>query len=159
MDEEDAQLSDERNERYFMADINNISENITLVFLIYSSWKDMKKREISLAVTGVYGLCGIIFSLMQKRAFADFLIPLGIGLLILFFSLLTKGEIGMGDGWFLLALGFALDTSLYLKTVSMGMILAAVWSGILLTVCRKSRKTEIPLVPFLMLGYMGGLFL
>ena len=34
---------------------------------------------------------------------------------------------------------------------------AAACSGVLLLVFRKSRKTEIPLVPFLLLGYVGGM--
>ena len=36
-------------------------------------------------------------------------------------------------------------------------LLAAACSGVLLLVFRKSRKTEIPLVPFLLLGYVGGM--
>lgn len=136
-----------------------INEISTLCFLIYSSWKDLKKREISLWLTGIYGALGILLCLIQKRPFTDLLVPFGIGVLILFFSILTKGEVGMGDGWILLALGFTLDMELYLKTVCIGMLLAAAWSGVLLIICRKNRKTEIPLVPFLLLGYAGGLFL
>lgn len=37
--------------------------------------------------------------------------------------------------------------------------LAAFWSGILLVIRRKSRKTEIPLVPFLLAGYIGGILI
>ena len=144
-----------------MTDIKalHINEISTWCFLIYSSWKDLKKREISLCLTGIYGVAGMTFCFIEKRDFADFLVPAGVGILILFFSILTKGEVGMGDGWLLLALGLTLDMELYLKTVCIGMLLAAVWSGILLAVCKKSRKTEIPLVPFLLMGYAGGIFL
>ena len=41
--------------------------------------------------------------------------------------------------------------------ISLVMLLAAACSGVLLLVFRKSRKTEIPLVPFLLLGYVGGM--
>lgn len=39
------------------------------------------------------------------------------------------------------------------------MLISAAWAGILLWLFRKKGNTEIPFVPFLMLGYLGKLFL
>ena len=74
-------------------------------------------------------------------------------------SILSGGAMGAGDGLLLLALGLASDTGEYLGTLLGGIFLAAVWSGVLLVVFRKGRKTEIPFVPFLLFGYIGGLLL
>lgn len=129
----------------------------TLVFLLFSSLLDIRKREISLPVTLIYGLAGVVYSIRTGRNLVDYLIPLGIGILILACSVLTRGQVGLGDGWLLLSLGCMLPMESYIRMACIGMLLAAVCSGVMLLLLHKSRKTEIPLVPFLLLGYIGGL--
>ena len=72
---------------------------------------------------------------------------------------LTGGEIGRGDGLAFLALAAMLTTGVFVKTVCIGLFLAAGYAGILLALCKKGRKTEIPLLPFLLAGYLGGILL
>lgn len=133
-----------------------IKEIITVLFLLAGSWKDMKEREISLLLTAVYGVCGILCSVYEKRRGSDFLLTLCIGLFFLGVSLVTSGELGLGDSWTLLALGMMLDTGDYIRMLCTGLILAALYSGGLL-MKKKNRKTEIPLLPFLLAGYIGGM--
>ena len=127
----------------------------TLLFLLFSSFLDIRKREISIPVTLLFGLAGVVYSVRIGRTMTDYLIPLGIGILILGGSVLTRGQVGMGDGWMLLALGCMLRMECYIQMACIGMLLAAAYSGVLMLVFRKNRKTEIPLVPFLLLGYVG----
>ena len=129
----------------------------TLIFLLFSSLLDIRKREISIPVTLLFGLAGVVYSVRTGRTMTDYLIPLGIGILILGGSVLTRGQVGMGDGWMLLALGCMLRMECYIQMACIGMLLAAAYSGVLMLVFRKNRKTEIPLVPFLLLGYVGGM--
>ena len=129
----------------------------TLLFLLFSSFLDIRKREISIPVTLLFGLAGVVYSVRTGRTMTDYLIPLGIGILILGGSVLTRGQVGMGDGWMLLALGCMLRMESYIQMACIGMLLAAAYSGVLMLVFRKNRKTEIPLVPFLLLGYVGGM--
>ena len=133
-----------------------MKELCTVVFLAMNSWLDIRRREISLLLTVVYAGCGIICSILQGRKIQDVLIPAGIGILFLAAGLISRGAIGAGDCWILLALGALLDTETYIRMLCIGFFLAAFWSGILLVIRRKSRKTEIPLVPFLLAGYIGG---
>ena len=135
---------------------DGVKELCTVVFLAMSSWLDIRRREISLLLTVVYAGCGIIYSILQGRKIQDVLIPAGIGILFLAAGLISRGAIGAGDCWILLALGAMLDTETYIRMLCIGFFLAAFWSGILLVIRRKSRKTEIPLVPFLLAGYIGG---
>lgn len=128
-------------------------------FLAMNSWLDIRRREISLLLTVVYAGCGIIYSILQGRKIQDVLIPAGIGILFLAAGLISRGAIGAGDCWILLALGALLDTETYIRMLCIGFFLAAFWSGILLVIRRKSRKTEIPLVPFLLAGYIGGILI
>ena len=131
----------------------------TLLFLLFSSFFDIRKREISIPVTLLFGLAGVVYSVRTGRTMTDYLIPLGIGILILGGSVLTRGQVGMGDGWMLLALGCMLRMECYIQMACIGMLLAAAYSGVLMLVFRKNRKTEIPLVPFLLLGYVGGMII
>ena len=131
----------------------------TLLFLLFSSFLDIRKREISIPVTLLFGLEGVVYSVRTGRTMTDYLIPLGIGILILGGSVLTRGQVGMGDGWMLLALGCMLRMECYIQMACIGMLLAAAYSGVLMLVFRKNRKTEIPLVPFLLLGYVGGMII
>lgn len=131
----------------------------TLLFLLFSSFLDIRKREISIPVTLLFGLAGVVYSVRTGRTMTDYLIPLGIGILILGGSVLTRGQVGMGDGWMLLALGCMLRMESYIQMACIGMLLAAAYSGVLMLVFRKNRKTEIPLVPFFLLGYVGGMII
>lgn len=138
---------------------DGVKELCTVVFLAMNSWLDIRRREISLLLTVVYAECGIIYSILQGRKIQDVLIPAGIGILFLAAGLISRGAIGAGDCWILLALGALLDTETYIRMLCIGFFLAAFWSGILLVIRRKSRKTEIPLVPFLLAGYIGGILI
>lgn len=138
---------------------DGVKELCTVVFLAMNSWLDIRRREISLFLTVVYAGCGIIYSILQGRKIQDVLIPAGIGILFLAAGLISRGAIGAGDCWILLALGALLDTETYIRMICIGFFLAAFWSGILLVIRRKSRKTEIPLVPFLLAGYIGGILI
>lgn len=138
---------------------DGVKELCTVVFLAMNSWLDIRRREISLLLTVVYAGCGIICSILQGRKIQDVLIPAGIGILFLAAGLISRGAIGAGDCWILLALGALLDTETYIRMLCIGFFLAAFWSGILLVIRRKSRKTEIPLVPFLLAGYIGGILI
>lgn len=129
----------------------------TLIFLLFSSLLDIRKREISIPVTLMFGLAGVAYSFKTGRTMTDYLIPAAIGIFILACSILTRGQVGMGDGWLLMALGCMMRMESYIQMACIGMLLAAACSGVLLLVFRKSRKTEIPLVPFLLLGYVGGM--
>lgn len=138
---------------------DGVKELCTVVFLAMNSWLDIRRREISLLLTVVYAGCGIIYSILQGRKIQDVLIPAGIGILFLAAGLISRGAIGAGDCWILLALGALLDTETYIRMLCIGFFLAAFWSGILLVIRRESRKTEIPLVPFLLAGYIGGILI
>ena len=138
---------------------DGVKELCTVVFLAMNSWLDIRRREISLLLTVVYAGCGIICSILQGRKIQDVLIPAGIGIFFLAAGLISRGAIGAGDCCILLALGALLDTETYIRMLCIGFFLAAFWSGILLVIRRKSRKTEIPLVPFLLAGYIGGILI
>jgi leader peptidase (prepilin peptidase)/N-methyltransferase len=86
-------------------------------------------------------------------------IPLCVGVLFLCISVMTRGELGMGDGILLLALGTMLSLDELLVLLILAMAGCGVYSGFLLLVRKKNRHTRIPFLPFLLAGYAGGLLL
>lgn len=130
-----------------------------LAFLGINTWTDIKRKQVSLAAVGVFAVGMLTERLYTGQLSWQILFPAAVGAFFLGLSMMTKGAVGIGDGLVLLALGLALDAGEFLMTVMTGMLCCGVWSGILLAVCRKGRKTEIPFVPFLLLGYMGGVWL
>ena len=135
------------------------TEVFVLTFLGINSWLDIKKREISLVTIGIFGITGLILSLSQKGFSWDCLIPVAIGAGIVGLGILTKGAVGIGDGLLLMALGTMLDAGKFLAVFFMGVLGCSAVSLIFLLVLKNAGKSELPFVPFLLLGYVGGLVL
>lgn len=136
-----------------------LKEICVLGFLGFNTWTDIRRKEVSLAAAAVFAAAALGWSIYTGRISPEFFIPAGIGSLFLAVSVMTKGALGMGDGWLMMALGTVLETGEFLAMLLIGMGCSAVWAGILLVIRRKGRNTEIPFVPFLLLGYIGGVLL
>lgn len=134
-------------------------EVFTFVFLGINAWTDWRKKQISLAAAGIYGGFGLIWSFWQGKWGWGMLLSVSVGFCFLLLSLLTDQAVGIGDGLLLTALGTVLEVEEMLFTVCIGLFAAAVWSLLLLTVWKKGRKAEIPFIPFLWIGYVGGCYI
>lgn len=135
------------------------TEVFVLAFLGINSWLDIKKKEISLVIIGIFGITGVVLSLWQKGFTWDYLVPAAIGAGMVGLGILTKGAVGIGDGLLLMALGTMLDAGKFLAVFFMGLLGCSAVSLILLLTLQNTGKSELPFVPFLLLGYVGGLAL
>lgn len=102
-------------------------------------------------------MIGIINALWHGTIFWEWIGAVGFGTALIALSVVSKGAVGMGDGLVLAALGTVLTFGELLGVFMMGLLCCSVWGIILLILPRTGRKTEIPFVPFLLLGYIGGL--
>lgn len=140
-------------------EVNYIKEVCVLAFLGMNSWIDIRKRQISLLITAVFAGCGIIWTIYTRSAALDFLLCAGTGLVFVGISILTDGSMGMGDGWIIMALGTMMRPAEFFTMLFVGMLCSAVFAGIMLMVFRRKGHMEIPFVPFLLAGYLGGILL
>lgn len=131
----------------------------TILFLAFNSWKDIRYRRVSLWTAAMFAMIGIGNMIWEDRLNAEILPVIGIGAGLFAFSIATGGGLGMGDCWIVAALGLLIEPGELFMTLCIGLCLAAVWAGILLIFFAQNRKTEIPFVPFILLGYLGGLCL
>ena len=102
---------------------------------------DWRKGEICLIPTAAAGFAGILWQLSG--------LP---GLLLAALSRMTEGRIGMGDGIAVSAAGIWMGFYSILRVLIWGLLMAAGAAMILLM--RKSKRKELPLVPFLAAAFL-----
>lgn len=138
----------------------NIIATIITIWLLLCSIQDIKKKKINIGLIAVGALLLIMVSsvlgcITMLNRFAG----LSLGVVLLGLCYVTRGKIGIGDGLILcvtgINLGF-LKNSLLLLYALFG---AAVFSAILIFFWHVNRHKTIPFAPFLLLGYLGVLFL
>lgn len=136
-----------------------IEKLVTFCFLGINAWHDYKKKEIFLWSVGVYVVLGIGWGIWQKSDWQEYVLAVALGSSLTLLSVGTKGAIGMGDAWVILALGIVMDNHKYLLTILLALLGSAFFSAVLMMLKKVGRKTEIPFIPFLFLAYVGGLCL
>lgn len=75
------------------------------------------------------------------------------GCVMLLLAWLTRESIGYGDGFVVLCLGCFLDVWEILNICMAALTLSGLAALFLLLVKKKNRKTQMPFVPFLLVGY------
>lgn len=130
------------------------------ILLFILSIEDLKHKEVScqwillfLPLTVVEIIGNDEVSLLQR------VIGLCLGLFLLLLSKLTRGQIGMGDGYVVCGLGVILGFYSVMVILSYALILAALVSMVLFLGFRWNRKRTIPFLPFLCVGYLGFLLM
>ena len=83
---------------------------------------------------------------------------LGLGILFLLVSRVTKEAVGYGDSWLILLLGAYLGIEEVLPLLFTATLGAAVVSLFYLWIRRWKRSATLPFVPFLVIAYLGRMF-
>lgn len=128
------------------------------VFLGVNAWTDIRKREICFPVLCIFLVGGILCRIADGTLFPDGVFSAGIGMSIIGMSVLSRGRVGFGDGLLLLAMGTVLNYRELAGVLCISLFLCAIYAGILALVLKKGRNKEIPFAPFLLAGYLGGVF-
>lgn len=122
--------------------------------------EDIRSKKISVRYLWLFGAVGIAINMFQKAiSVPDMLLGAAVGLAVVAVSLLTRGSIGLGDGFLLMTAGIFLGGSRGLELLFISLLYAAFTSLGMLVLRKWKRKREIPFVPFLFLGYLTMLLL
>ena len=140
-----------------MTDIKMLESFGIVAFLGFNSWQDIRKREISLWTVIILILAGTGKAVYLGKTDLSYLVAIGIGAGIILLSLISGGAVGIGDGLIMIALGAVLPFDELCGTFFAGLLCSCLWGIILLILPGTGRKTQMPFVPFLLLGYIGGL--
>ena len=130
------------------------------VLLGINTWTDIRKKEICLPVLFIFLVGGILWRIRQGLLWPAGIISMGIGVFIILIALISGGMVGFGDGLLILTMGSVRGSRRTGEGSSGGaLLLCGIYSGIEYLMLKKSRSEEIPFVPFLLIGYLGGIFL
>jgi len=125
-----------------------------LVMLVWTGAQDIKKGEINIMIpVCIMGLdLGIRF-LGGNLNLTDTFEGAAIGAFIMLLSMITNESIGMGDGIILLCTGAVAGFEKNMELFFSALILCGMCGLFLVLVLKKSRKTKVPFVPFLLAAF------
>ena len=115
---------------------------------------DIKRKKIPVYMLIILAAAGIISNFtigefdIEKRIIA--MLP---GLILLIVSMITKQQIGYGDGLIILIMGLYIDIDDILSIVLSSFLLSSIAAIILMTVFKKKKNFEMAFSPFLLIGY------
>ncbi len=135
----------------------NVMEGIVLAGLLLLALVDVKEKMIPVFPVAVAGCLLVVYQLWQGRSVLELLSGILPGLLLLFLSFCTRGGIGTGDGLVLCVLGIAFGAEQTVAVLGLAFVLEAVTAMLLLVFRKAGRKTELPFLPCVLVGYVTAL--
>lgn len=130
-----------------------ITALLIITLLILSSIKDIKHKEIPIEYIITTFLLGIIIMLTNPNiTIVNSILGLLIGFIIFALSIITHNAIGQGDALIIGIMGGILGYSTILGIMFFAFIFSSLYGSYLIFFKRKSKKTKIPFIPFLLLG-------
>ena len=131
-----------------------IEKSIVLMVMAVISFVDIKRKQVSLAILIPIGAVVLIWKVFQGTEMVAFLTGLVPGVACLLLSYVTGESIGRGDGLVLCILGLLCGMKATLAVFGLALTFSAIWAIFLLILRRAGRKTELPFLPCLSLGYL-----
>jgi leader peptidase (prepilin peptidase)/N-methyltransferase len=126
-----------------------------LAGLILLSAEDLIRKEISLIPVGIMAAVGALCSVLAGEWTGIYvLLQFLPGVLVLIFAKISREYIGYGDGWVLLSLGCFLSVDDLVGMCMISLTCAGFVALFMLLVMHRGRRTQIPFVPFLLIGYV-----
>jgi len=128
---------------------------IVLLMLVACSRQDILHRRILVkwlvyfAIAG--GFCWII---LIKQPITMLILAIIPGFVMLFFSFVSRGSIGQGDGILLMILGLYLGTAATVRIIVYSVFLSAFYALYLYFGKNKGKDYEMPFVPFLLAAFL-----
>lgn len=127
------------------------------LYLLVNTITDVRKREIDIRVTVIVGIAFAVLRLSGVSPDWSYsllnMVPCAVLLVV---NRLFVGTVGAGDVWVAGMLGLLLPGSELMECMIFGFWLAGGWGVIKKAGQSAGHRTEIPLLPFLMLAYVIG---
>ena len=132
-----------------------ILQILFMTIMLIASLVDIKKKEIPvmlIALLVVVSILAAVTSFIQQRALMDMAMCLIPGVAMIILSIVTRKEVGLGDGIILLCMGPILGFERVCACLLISLFCSCLFSIGILAIGKGNRKTTLPFVPFLTLG-------
>lgn len=135
-------------------DTNSIFNILTGLLLAYSTKSDLENRTIPNKASAAVFAIGLIYISINTTLVIPNFICFVITLLILLSAyFICKKQIGLGDVKILTALSLFLGPEKTLSLLFISTVFAGVYGLIGLLAKKLNKKTELPFMPFILIGY------
>lgn len=125
------------------------------IFLLIEGFRDFRKRKISVLSVLIFAVLGIVLEIPEGiTVWKEITAGIMVGAVVLGLAKITEGKIGVGDGWVLIVTGLFLGFRGNLFLFMAALFASAVVSIVLLLCGKADKKTQLPFVSFLFIGYM-----
>ena len=125
------------------------------MFLFLGMMWDVKKKAVPknyICIFGVVGVISLILEVAKGKSILDGVLGLIPGCVAIILSVVTEEQIGSGDGWILLCVGFFQNIKETLCMTIFAFVIMTIVLMFLLVIGRVGCKSTIPFVPFLFMG-------
>lgn len=131
-----------------------ISRIIGFGFLAGVSAEDIRTRKVPGELLIMMAVLAASYQIwMKELTWKSVLGGFGMGILFLFISYITREALGYGDSILICILGIFVGAAELIEILVLAWMGVAVVSMILLIKRKNSRKTAVPFIPFLLMGY------
>ena len=138
-----------------MDPIKSVRFVLVFIVLVIEAVKDFRKKEVNIPVLGILVAAAIVMIFLEKDiSVLNAIIGLAEGLLLILVSVMTKGQIGMGDGLLLAACGLMLGGKDNMVMFFFACLSSAIVSVLIMIIKKADKKTTIPFVPFMIPGFL-----
>lgn len=132
-----------------------IKEIVLLAGLGIMSVEDIRKKGIKRLWLIGLGIVGLIFTIADAEVLCvSFLLRFVPGVVLVLLAWATREQIGMGDALLILVMGWYLNAIELVDVCLLAFFIAGLVALVLLVVIKKSKKFELPMVPFIFAGYV-----
>ncbi len=124
------------------------------LFLLICGIQDMREKQIYVYPV-IFMLAAVMVYQIASRGLSvsNWLGGLAVGGVLCLISVISKGQIGLGDAMLFCLTGLTVGFGGNIQILFYSFLFAAVVSGYLMFVRRKNKKYKLPFVPYLFLGY------
>ena len=132
-----------------------IKEIVLLAGLGIMSVEDIRKKGIKRLWLIGLGIVGLIFTITDAEVLCvSFLLRFVPGVVFVLLAWATREQIGMGDALLILVMGWYLNAIELVDVCLLAFFIAGLVALVLLVVIKKTKKFELPMVPFIFAGYV-----
>lgn len=134
---------------------------IVLVFLFVGALWDAKKKAVPIIFLLIWGMVSVIYFILEifnGQNILGMLVGIIPGVVALVLSVISREQIGFGDGLILLCVGCIQDIKEVLCMLFFSFVFLTITLMFLLVIRRVGRASRVPFVPFMFIGQLITVF-
>ena len=139
-----------------------VEKTLLLVFLFIVAMFDIKTKQVSSKLCGIFAVCAIVLLIVSKLSGREISIfsyigGILIGVLFIVVAKISAGAIGAGDGMVMAVAGLYVGFERNLEILFIAFLASALVGIILWITRKKKRKETMAFLPFILTGYLASL--